>query len=517
MKDMVPKGTGNSRLLRSNIPADTSHDQLVSMLRAGTFPFDFAGLNDAGIAQQGTPLNKATLLRDETVAKLGIPGVPAEATVDDALMALSGGMVRTGDIQISMQKEPLPGWYKCDRSLVENTILKELLPTPLDVIQADIHAIISTNAVTNSVPFICNDHYFICDAVKEGKLFYSENIAGPYSQLYQATNCFPWVAYDDATKLYFVLSYNSSTITMYSYVTLSTVAAEAQKQQVFTASSFAALDEIGVVKFKGAEYVFVQKYPYKISINPPSLIQQNQLQAGTNSYKLAAHSDDMLVLAMNLTESTLIQYTTDMLTWTTATLTFDISWTNPVGNNSPVSLQNYSLSYSIVLKKWIAIGYHNGQLGDGYKVNDGFIRIYASADITNLGTEYVDIVIPRSETISIPHFIDVNELACILIPYAKIYTKQTNAAYADVPYYAFLSSTDGITWELHDICLASSSSFPQATNKRVCGTYDNKVLGFVHGTTVTSGSSSVTKSCLKLLDLRKRTPDIANGFIKGGS
>lgn len=70
MKDMIPKATGNSRLLRSSIPENTTHEQLVAMLRAGTFPVDFAGLNADGIATQGTPLNKSTLLRDETAAAL---------------------------------------------------------------------------------------------------------------------------------------------------------------------------------------------------------------------------------------------------------------------------------------------------------------------------------------------------------------------------------------------------------------------------------------------------------------
>lgn len=70
MKDMIPKWTGNSRFLKSSIPADCTFEQLVNMLRNGTFPVDFAGLNPDGVAVQGTPLGKATLLRDETAAAL---------------------------------------------------------------------------------------------------------------------------------------------------------------------------------------------------------------------------------------------------------------------------------------------------------------------------------------------------------------------------------------------------------------------------------------------------------------
>lgn len=115
MKDMVPKATGNSRLLRSSIPADTTHDELVSMLRAGTFPFDFAGLNAAGISQQGTPLNKSTLLSDETVQKLGIPGSAADATVNDAFNALfSRDGFKTGDVHSTWRTDLGENWLLCN-------------------------------------------------------------------------------------------------------------------------------------------------------------------------------------------------------------------------------------------------------------------------------------------------------------------------------------------------------------------------------------------------------------------
>lgn len=68
MENLVPLGTGNSRLMKSNIPASTTLAQLIQMLNNGTFPYDIGPLNSAGISQQGTPLNKATLFSDDTAA-----------------------------------------------------------------------------------------------------------------------------------------------------------------------------------------------------------------------------------------------------------------------------------------------------------------------------------------------------------------------------------------------------------------------------------------------------------------
>nr|WP_300127968.1 hypothetical protein [uncultured Butyricicoccus sp.] len=72
MKDMVPKGTGNSRFLRSSIAADITHEELVALLRSGKFPVDFAGLNSVGIQVQGSAYNKANVLPDNLCSILGI-------------------------------------------------------------------------------------------------------------------------------------------------------------------------------------------------------------------------------------------------------------------------------------------------------------------------------------------------------------------------------------------------------------------------------------------------------------
>lgn len=93
MENLVPLGTGNSRFMKSNIQASTTLAQLIQMLNNGTFPYDIGPLNPAGISQQGTPLNKATLLKDATAALFGF-GV--DALPDDMFNALA----HTGDLHV---------------------------------------------------------------------------------------------------------------------------------------------------------------------------------------------------------------------------------------------------------------------------------------------------------------------------------------------------------------------------------------------------------------------------------
>lgn len=86
MQNMVPLGTGNSRFMKSNIPASTTLQQLIQMLNNGTFPYDVGAVNPAGVSQQGTPLNKATLLQDATAALFGLT---TDAVPDDVFEILS--------------------------------------------------------------------------------------------------------------------------------------------------------------------------------------------------------------------------------------------------------------------------------------------------------------------------------------------------------------------------------------------------------------------------------------------
>lgn len=91
MQDQVIKGTGNSRYLKSSIPEDITLSELVAMLRAGTFPIDFNGLNEEGIQTLGTPLNTATLVNAAVGQAFGYIGLPKNRalTVADVLLGLS--------------------------------------------------------------------------------------------------------------------------------------------------------------------------------------------------------------------------------------------------------------------------------------------------------------------------------------------------------------------------------------------------------------------------------------------
>lgn len=105
MIDSVLKGTGNSRFLKSAVPAGTSWADALAMLQAGTFPIDFNGINTEGFQQVGTPLNKANLLKDATAAQIGLP---PSTTPDGMFQALA----KTGDLHVwrktVVTKEPVP-------------------------------------------------------------------------------------------------------------------------------------------------------------------------------------------------------------------------------------------------------------------------------------------------------------------------------------------------------------------------------------------------------------------------
>lgn len=108
MIDSVLKGTGNSRFLKSAVPAGTSWADALAMLQAGTFPIDFNGINNAGFQQVGTPLNKANLLKDATALTLGLTG---DATPNDMFNVLA----HAGDLHVwrktVVTKDPVPAGY----------------------------------------------------------------------------------------------------------------------------------------------------------------------------------------------------------------------------------------------------------------------------------------------------------------------------------------------------------------------------------------------------------------------
>ena len=93
MIDSVLKGSGNSRFLKSAVPAGTSWADALAMLQAGTFPIDFNGINTEGFQQVGTPLNKANLLKDATAAQIGLP----PSTTPDGMFQALGN---TGELHV---------------------------------------------------------------------------------------------------------------------------------------------------------------------------------------------------------------------------------------------------------------------------------------------------------------------------------------------------------------------------------------------------------------------------------
>lgn len=99
MENEIIKGTGNSRFLRSVPDILTQYPtyaDFAAALAAGTFPIDLNGKNTAGIAQQGTPLNKANLLSDATAS--AIDSINPPSTPDGAFSKINGLLNSAVDI-----------------------------------------------------------------------------------------------------------------------------------------------------------------------------------------------------------------------------------------------------------------------------------------------------------------------------------------------------------------------------------------------------------------------------------
>lgn len=121
MKDQIIKGTGNSRYLRSSVPEGTTWAAVLEMLRAGTMPIDFNGINPAGIEQAGTPLNKLTLLPDAVADAVGLDDT---ATVADVLREL---IAKPGEIRHSLS-DPGYGWLAANGQTIAGEQYPALAP-----------------------------------------------------------------------------------------------------------------------------------------------------------------------------------------------------------------------------------------------------------------------------------------------------------------------------------------------------------------------------------------------------
>lgn len=81
MLDTVINGTRTSRSILGNLSIPEDWALARAQLVGEGWPIDFGPLNDAGLSQKGTDLNKSTLLTDETAALLGLDSA---AVPDDA-------------------------------------------------------------------------------------------------------------------------------------------------------------------------------------------------------------------------------------------------------------------------------------------------------------------------------------------------------------------------------------------------------------------------------------------------
>jgi hypothetical protein len=86
------KQTGNSRYLKSAITEETTWEQFLAMLIAGTLPIDLNGINPAGWQQLATALSKATLLDDATETEIW--GSADNRTVAAAFSAINAETIK---------------------------------------------------------------------------------------------------------------------------------------------------------------------------------------------------------------------------------------------------------------------------------------------------------------------------------------------------------------------------------------------------------------------------------------
>lgn len=98
MLDFIPKGTGNSRILKSvsNFASlYPTYADFIAALAAAGIPIDLAGVNSAGYNQLGTPLNVANLLSPEAVSALKIKTL--DPTVNDAFLTIANQWASRND------------------------------------------------------------------------------------------------------------------------------------------------------------------------------------------------------------------------------------------------------------------------------------------------------------------------------------------------------------------------------------------------------------------------------------
>lgn len=136
---------------------------------------------------EGTPLNKANLLSDETAAKIW-PGSnkPEDPTVNDALNKLSQGTAKVGDIAITSRTDLSAAWLPCDGRAVTQEQYPELcdvLRTPASpTLWTESTAALVTNEGNHMISY-ANGLWFRSCSIQnsttnlvEAKLYYSQDL-----------------------------------------------------------------------------------------------------------------------------------------------------------------------------------------------------------------------------------------------------------------------------------------------------------------------------------------------------
>lgn len=187
MQDLEIKGTGNSRFLKSSVPATTTWEDFLTMLRAGNLPIDLTGLNSAGIITQNpSAYNKANVLPDDVCSALGID--PQTSEPKDAFLAAStAALPKVGDIQTTIRTDLGEKWLLCngdDVSRSEYPELAELYPINLgdDWIDHTFFTAKSGQYGVTSVAY-ANGYYMAAMFTTDNdlRLYYTTDIEGSWS------------------------------------------------------------------------------------------------------------------------------------------------------------------------------------------------------------------------------------------------------------------------------------------------------------------------------------------------
>lgn len=115
MRDMVIKGTGNSRFLKSVenfLDLFPTYEAFATAFASGVLPVDFNGINPDGVTQMGTPFAKSEILTDETASLYGmdetaVPDHIFKKIISGLNMAriVNGSYVGTGDYGANNKNE----------------------------------------------------------------------------------------------------------------------------------------------------------------------------------------------------------------------------------------------------------------------------------------------------------------------------------------------------------------------------------------------------------------------------